>query len=317
MSRIDCFGPHELFDPFFAANTKELACHPTFCLSTLGARFAIPFHAPFPRPASNSMNALHHLRLLGRVLLVFQTCLFAVQAAVVEVDLIFPRNETYAPGPFMPVVFAIQNSAIAAPLDIYITWHVTQLDGNASTSGALDLRQTNFTRSDPFFVFDVAQRLNGTEGTWAAAWALSLFNCSVSTQAGENYTTVTKNLASSRVVFTTRPDAPGPNLVQSPKACVGSKGVVINIAETLPVNSLSTNDGHGSCHVLASPPSVTGNSCSVTVNETTAVSILGKVCGPDVSTTCPSESGTTAKGTPVLVAWLSPMLAALLLYMTV
>ena len=263
------------------------------------------------------MSALHHVRLLGRALLVLQTCLFAVQAAIVEVDMIFPRNETYAPGPFMPVVFAIQNSAIAAPLDIYITWSVYQLDGNASSSGVLDLRDANFTRADPFFVFGLAQRVNGTKGHWAATWDFGFQNCSMRTQAGKNYTTISQNLAYSSIEFTTKPDAPAPNLVQSPEACVGSKGVVINIAETLPVSSLSTNDGHDSCHVLASPPSVTGNSCSVTVNETTAVSILGKVCGPDVSTTCPSESGTTAKGTPVLMAWVSPMLAALLLYMTV
>ncbi len=259
----------------------------------------------------------HHLRLLGRVLLVLQTCLLAVQAGVVEVDLIFPRNETYAPGPFMPVVFAIQNSAIAASLAISISWSVSQLDGNASSGSVLNLRDANFTGSDPFFVYGLAQRVNGTKGHWAASWDLSFNNCSVRTQAGENYTTISQNLASSSVQFTTKPDAPAPNLVQSPGACVGSKGAVISIAETLTLDGPYSNNGHDTCQVLASPPSVTGNSCSVAVNETTAVSILGKVCGPDVSTTCPSKSGATANGTPVVVAWVSPMLAALLLCMTV
>ena len=261
----------------------------------------------------------HHLRLLGRVLLALQTCLFAVQAAVVEVDLIFPRNDTYAPGQYMPVVFAIQNSAIATPLDIYITWNVYQLDGNASSTGFIDLRQTNFTGADPFFVAGYAQRVNGTKGHWAAAWDMSFTNCSISMQSwGENYTTVKQNVAWSNVEFTTKPDAPAPNLAQSPGACVnGSKGVVIDIAETLPLYSIGDNNGHYACHVLASPPTVSGNSCSVAVNETTASSILGKFCGPDFSTTCPSKSGATAMGTLASVAWVSPVLAALLLYMIV
>ena len=34
----------------------------------------------------------------------------------VEFDFIFPRNETYAPAPLFPFVFAVQNSRFAAAL---------------------------------------------------------------------------------------------------------------------------------------------------------------------------------------------------------
>ncbi|MDM9186223.1 hypothetical protein QU781_28035, partial [Escherichia coli] len=33
-----------------------------------------------------------------------------------EVDLVFPRNDTYAPMPLMPVVFAVQNPPVAGKL---------------------------------------------------------------------------------------------------------------------------------------------------------------------------------------------------------
>jgi hypothetical protein len=37
----------------------------------------------------------------------------AVAAGVVEIDLVFPRNETYAPTQWMPVVFAVRNTELA------------------------------------------------------------------------------------------------------------------------------------------------------------------------------------------------------------
>ncbi|KAK4155344.1 hypothetical protein C8A00DRAFT_13646 [Chaetomidium leptoderma] len=34
-------------------------------------------------------------------------------AGVLEVDLVFPRNETYAPPTYMPVIFAFRNPELA------------------------------------------------------------------------------------------------------------------------------------------------------------------------------------------------------------
>ena len=71
------------------------------------------------------------LRLFGQALLgllALQSCGFAVggvgvQAAggIVEVDLVFPRNETYRTSA-IPILFAIQNSALAVPLTLRISW---------------------------------------------------------------------------------------------------------------------------------------------------------------------------------------------------
>lgn len=46
-------------------------------------------------------------------------------AAPFEVDLLFPRNETYAPSWLMPIVFAVQNPPLTVPpLSASIEWAV-------------------------------------------------------------------------------------------------------------------------------------------------------------------------------------------------
>jgi hypothetical protein len=44
--------------------------------------------------------------------------------AIVEYDVIFPRNDTYAPVAVMPVVFAIQNPQAGVPLQFEINWWI-------------------------------------------------------------------------------------------------------------------------------------------------------------------------------------------------
>ena len=257
------------------------------------------------------MSALyHHLRLLGQVLLALQACLLAAQAAaVVEFDLIFPRNDTYAPGPLMPVLFAIQNSATAASLNFTIFWEIYPL-ANAgkirAMGGVAGLTKTNLTSGDPYFAVGYAQGLNGTEDSWVLRWDLRFANCSGSSPG----TKVTQNSETRYHFFSTKPGALAPNLVQGPGSCVNSTGVAINVAETLPLNL------DNSCLALASPPIVAANPCAVTVDNAMAALILGKNCGPDTATTCFSVSG-AAQGAPVLVAWLLPVLAGLALYVAV
>ena len=136
------------------------------------------------------MSALHHrLRLLGRVLLALQACFLAARATVVEIDMIFPRNETYDPGPLLPVVFAIRNSAMAASLDMSIVWNIRQLadPGVGGTGGGIDLKKANFTGADPFFEVDYGLWLNGTEQGWVILWDVAFDNCSGSNPSNEGH----------------------------------------------------------------------------------------------------------------------------------
>ena len=213
----------------------------------------------------------------------------------------------------MPVVFAIQNSAMAASLDMAIVWNIYSLadpGGIDGYSGVIDLKKTNITGADPFFTADYALRLNGTERGWVIRWDLSFANCSGSPPN----TKVTHSSETRYHFFSTKPGALAPNLVQGPGSCVNSTGVAINIAETLPLGSYESF--YDPCLVLASPPIVAANSCAVTVDNATAATILGKACGPATATTCLSDSG-AAEGTPILVPWLLPVLAGLVLYVAV
>lgn len=45
-------------------------------------------------------------------------------SGVVEVDLLFPRNDTCAPAPHVPIVFAIQNTELAPLLNLWIGFEV-------------------------------------------------------------------------------------------------------------------------------------------------------------------------------------------------
>jgi hypothetical protein len=59
---------------------------------------------------------------LMSVLVLISGALGATYAAVVEYDVIFPPNNTYAPVAIMPVVFAIQNPQARVPLQFGINW---------------------------------------------------------------------------------------------------------------------------------------------------------------------------------------------------
>jgi hypothetical protein len=74
--------------------------------------------------------------------------------ATVEVDLIFPRNNTYAPSALVPFVFTFQNAALAPSLDPGFDLELWDLTSpyNAGYSPVLDLAATNFSGSDPKYV---------------------------------------------------------------------------------------------------------------------------------------------------------------------
>ena len=58
------------------------------------------------------------------LLLVLFTNLSSTQTfpSIAEVELLFPRNDTYAPTVLIPMVFAIQSFPAAAPLNITLDW---------------------------------------------------------------------------------------------------------------------------------------------------------------------------------------------------
>ncbi|TPX06880.1 uncharacterized protein E0L32_002376 [Thyridium curvatum] len=135
---------------------------------------------------------LHSLRiLLGRICLLFFACALSAEKTPqnqqptlptrLEVDLIFPRNDTYAPIYAFPVVFAIRG---AAPLInprtteslVKVNWYLSAEKAMVSL-GNLDFEQQSVVDAglEPYYMIQAANTLvNSTEASWTLEWTVQL-----------------------------------------------------------------------------------------------------------------------------------------------
>lgn len=122
----------------------------------------------------------------------------------VEIDLVFPRNNTYAVSEPLPVVFAVQNANIIWPLGLSILLEIRKLDppGVESTVISFPLESdTNSTTgnatSDPAIFAASANITKDTEGEWILLWSFRVENgCS---DDGEGFNTYNPGAPRSRV----------------------------------------------------------------------------------------------------------------------
>ncbi|KAK8129160.1 hypothetical protein PG999_001540 [Apiospora kogelbergensis] len=123
-------------------------------------------------------------------------------SGVLEVDQIFPRNETYAPTEFFPFIFAFQNSALAPFVNPFIA--VTALnasDGFESVVGDFyDLRQVNISDHDPYFQWQIYGQFQA-EGKYTLRWTLHWSHCTVDSLASID-NKATKNATTQLITFT-------------------------------------------------------------------------------------------------------------------
>ncbi|KAB8067107.1 hypothetical protein BDV29DRAFT_186739 [Aspergillus leporis] len=99
-------------------------------------------------------------------------------ARAVEVDLVFPRNETYSPAEWFPIVFAVQNPQSAELLNLRISYDIRK-DNNRNNQTILthDLRWANWSSSaDPYLAYQYVRALN-TTGNWSVTWELYWQSC--------------------------------------------------------------------------------------------------------------------------------------------
>lgn len=91
---------------------NSLAIHCSICFPLALSLFVLAVAKPSRVNMLSTFLALFLASLLGAVgagAITFP--------ATVEVDLVFPRNDTYTPAALIPIVFAIQNAQLAASLD--------------------------------------------------------------------------------------------------------------------------------------------------------------------------------------------------------
>ncbi|KAK4213189.1 hypothetical protein QBC37DRAFT_483239 [Rhypophila decipiens] len=170
---------------------------------------------------SNSLD--WRLNPLSFVLIAYSYVVLTQQVifpGTLEVDLVFPRNDTYSPAPFFPFVFAIQNPRLAASLVFsidFVLFSVETTDGSKSSeaiTGKVKLPNYNHSTSEPYFTYLFTEQLNTIEGTWSLAWSVGSANCSDPPPFWDGiFHPVTFRNSDKALRFTTKKGAKLPDLV--------------------------------------------------------------------------------------------------------
>ncbi|KAK1544894.1 hypothetical protein CPAR01_02396 [Colletotrichum paranaense] len=199
------------------------------------------------------------------------------QSGVVEVDLVFPRNETYAPTPLLPIVFGFQNSHLAPGLALKIgfsIWNYNNKSDSVKTT-EYDVRFANFSSSDPYYEYRGFAMFN-VEGTWQIRYTVSWFSC---TEDSFKYPyELPSNNTSNAMIFTTKTAGQSVDLMAATNGqdCSSDAGVAISVTDTLNSTGISKWPGGDTCAVVASS-TVTPNPCKIKMSEADASSISAAV----------------------------------------
>ncbi|CAG8893423.1 unnamed protein product [Penicillium egyptiacum] len=241
---------------------------------------------------------------------------------ILEVDLVFPRNETYAPTEWFPVVFAVQNPERARYLNLgleYILWNLD--DSNDVRPFTHELRWANWTDKNPYLAHEFTGMFRN-EGRWKVTWTLMWESCNE--YAFENHRDVRNmisNMTSWSTWFTTQSTAPKVDLVAATanKTCLGQYGMAINVTDkTMQVPQGVTWSGGGytndTCVVVASSTQTPRpDPCRVDIDKTIVASmeasLKNRLCNwLDPPADCPKDDKNA--GQQLAVAGVSCLLAA-------
>jgi hypothetical protein len=217
--------------------------------------------------------------------------------SIAEVNLLFPRNDTYAPTVLMPVVFAIQNPPVAAPLNLALEWYLYQLTSSNITeagNGFIIKSYLSASNPGPYYEYSSFYNLTTAEGTWLLFWVLSSDNC---TQFPANASSIPGWLQGNKLIFTTKNGAQATDLVAATAddVCASAESFTFNVTGFEKVlvgsgNSVTT------CAVVASTlPTPSPNPCAAQLNAAGASSILASLTAnacssPTPLVSCPVKS---------------------------
>ena len=231
----------------------------------------------------------------------------AATDAVMEVDLVFPRNaEFYEPTPYMPVVFALRNPKLAQYTDPYISVQAANLSNDGQRwkyVQHLDGANLNRTSDEPFFVYTLLDKF-ADEGKWNIAFDLWWYSCQLSS-AGDfrGYKTDHCECRDSvSISFTTKKGGKAIDLATTAAndiACIGEalivSGTPMQLNQTFPGQEGTSNQ----CVLVSSSPitdrTVNVTSCPVKIDSATAAAISANVtsttcAGPNPPSSCRTKS---------------------------
>ncbi|CAG8207105.1 unnamed protein product [Penicillium salamii] len=224
-----------------------------------------------------------------------------------EIDLVFPRNDTFAPMTITPIVFGIQNPAVIDglyPTLIYGLWSADTPPNNQTHMTYLaEEHLPNKTGPVSFIIDSIANTLN-TENEWRFVWKLRWTNCSTpsngTTSENGRGLVDTDDFSwrpydvSHSVLFTTKKGADQLNLTTlSTDKCDDTQAVAFHTTKTL--KAPPSNLWGEKCAVLKSP-SPTPAPCKASIAPTAASSIssslTAKYCmDPTPVISCPAKKG--------------------------
>lgn len=191
-------------------------------------------------------------------------------ASKYEVDLMFPRNETYAPQALMPVVFALQNPALIASIGSYsISWSLTR-DDNSSVPGSINgaVFEGNLaaqsSQVEPYYDTASVNTMAYPDSSWTLSWFVNSLNCTPLLAGYDPY----HREYNGSVTFATKKGAQLPDLVAAtaPGACDSATGIAFDV--------LSVTKGR--CASLGPYVSGSANPCGASLNATGASSITAE-----------------------------------------
>lgn len=240
------------------------------------------------------------------------------RGGVVEVDIMFPRNETYAPtNDTLPVLFAIQNAAVGQPLNFNIWFGLYDQSASAWWDDPIvwsfhPVKWANLSDTEPYFLFmewSQSQEIRRDEGRYRLAWSVSWQSC-----VEDSFTNprplgrgVLSNSSYRYVDFAVEHGAQPMDLVAATaddKPCPAEFGVAINVtSQTVAVPPAQHSGWSGTgdvCAVVASAKP-TANPCPVKVNS----ALVASMSASRYPRTCadhPASCGLSDASRPLAVA---------------
>ena len=208
-------------------------------------------------------------------------CLGAIvdAAGVLEVDLVFPRNETYAPTAYVPIIFALRNGNAdlgqnLRPSINYNLRNITDpINWTVPAHISHELASANSSSYEPYFVHNFFSSF-ATEGRWELFWWVTWLSCDEDKDDLEpSFMTNSEN----RVIeFTIKNDGQVVDIVAATandKTCPAELGLAINVTDTTMEISRRWNRPAGTCAVLASSPTPTPDPCLVKISSAVVASM--------------------------------------------
>ena len=194
-----------------------------------------------------------------------------------QIDLVFPRNETYNPSPIMPIVVSFRNTELLPYLRPSISYEVWNYDNFSadSTYGNIDVPSVNESSVNPHIKFNSHLYPFNTEGTWKLNFHIGWKHCYVSPaeQGRRELEMLDINTTDIGVIFTTKGTSKQIDLAAATsRNCSSPFGVTINVTDTMRTPPSDLVYDQDVCPIVASPP-IKADSCDVTLDATSASSL--------------------------------------------